>query len=269
MHDVGDRTAAGPTSCPPWRRLALAGRPTPGRRRLRRLTLSRLAKPGQERQHVQGNSGVQGTSDPEALARDPQRLRAQMGAFTDRYRSAVLSQCARLRQLARQLLAPLNRAARRAVVAAAAELMALSLALQEEYAASGEVIIALVYRMEAADARLASAIAAAWPTGPEQPARAIHHMATALHEVVHLAQLAREWRQDAINLRHSLALEDAAEGAPDEGRAARQAAIAAGIARLDDYVRQNMDDLDRWLKAAAELNPRAFRAATDPRRDRL
>ncbi|MFC0282678.1 hypothetical protein ACFFJB_03480 [Camelimonas abortus] len=155
-------------------------------------------------------------------------------------------------------LAPLNPAARLRARRASAEMMALAMTFHDEYAATGEIVFALVYRLEAAGERLAAAVDAVSPRLPGEPAGELRLMATALAETVHLAQLAREWRQDAINLRHGLE-----HGAHD---GARRAAVEAGVRQLEAYVRQNMSDFSRWLAAAQRLNPAAARAAAALRR---
>lgn len=149
------------------------------------------------------------------------------------------------------LLAPFNPRTKRRLRQAAADMMAAARELQSEYAATQAISFAMAYRLEAAHAALIRAVAAS--TGKRSIAKPPldnqrTRMASALLQVAHLAQVAREWQQDIINLQHSLATE---ELLPDQ-----REALAAGKEHLEGYVRQNMHDLDRWLQAAEKLNGR-------------
>lgn len=146
-------------------------------------------------------------------------------------------------------LAPFNPRAKRRLRQAIAGMLVAAHELQTEYATSQSISFATVYRLEAAHAALMRALGAM--TGPgarPQPDNDRTRMASALLQVTHLAQVAREWQQDIFNLQHSLATETVPE--------AQRPALEAGMDHLQGYVQQNMHDLDRWLQAAEKLNTR-------------
>ena len=142
-------------------------------------------------------------------------------------------------------LAPLHPRARRRLRAATADMLAIARELHETYAASAVLDVALVYRLEAAHRALNHALAAVTRPGPP-PDTDRTRMATALTQAVWLAQAAREWRQDIMNLRHALVGEDLTD--------AQREAVESGVRHLQGYVQQNMHDFGRWLEAASRLN---------------
>lgn len=155
-------------------------------------------------------------------------------------------------------LAPFNPRARRRLRRATAAMMAVARELHETHAASGVLDVALVYRLEAANTALGHALAAVTRPGPP-PDTDRTRMATALTQAVWLAQVAREWQQDIINLRHALAEETMPE--------AQQAALEGGVRHLQGYVQQNMYDFGRWLEAAARLGGDGKRAGGETGRE--
>jgi len=141
-------------------------------------------------------------------------------------------------------LAPLNPRARRRLRAATTDMLTVARELHGAYAASEALDVALVYQLEAAHMALNHALAAVTRPGPP-PDTDRTRMATALTQAVWLAQAAREWRQDIMNLRHALASEELTD--------AQREALESGVRHLQGYVQQNMHDFSRWLEAASRL----------------
>jgi len=156
----------------------------------------------------------------------------------------MLARPARWFKAAAAWLAPFSPRARRRLRAAATDMLAIARELHETYAASETLDVALVYRLEAAHMALNHALAAVARPGPP-PDTDRTRMATALTQAVWLAQAAREWRQDIMNLRHALEGEDLT--------GAQREALEGGVRHLQGYVQQNMHDFSRWLEAASRL----------------
>lgn len=143
-------------------------------------------------------------------------------------------------------LAPYNPRARRRFRQAVAAMVGIADDLHADYAVAHTVNVALVYRLETAHAALTQALAAtrrhqAGPPPDDDRSR----LATALLQVVYLAQVAREWQQDSINLRHALNEYEMSD--------AQRIRLDAGVRQLDGYVAQNIADSARWLEAARRL----------------
>ena len=149
-------------------------------------------------------------------------------------------------------LAPFNPRARRQLRRATVDMMTIARELHETYVASDTLNVALVYRLEAAHTALGHALAAVTRPGPPADNDRTR-MATALTQAAWLAQVAREWQQDVVNLRHALAEETMPE--------AQRAALESGVRHLQGYVQQNMHDFDRWVQAAARLGAQSRHTA--------
>lgn len=163
-------------------------------------------------------------------------------------------------------LAPYNPRAHRRFREAAAHMLALGHGLQAEFSETHSISFSLVYRLEAAQTTMKQALdAICLPSLAPRPDNRRTRMATALLEVAHLAQLAREWQQDVINLQHTLmAATQMASSHIDpyepDGIAPEQPlsiderlAVESGVKHLQGYISQNMHDLGRWLQAAEQL----------------
>ncbi|WP_188611183.1 hypothetical protein [Chelatococcus reniformis] len=114
--------------------------------------------------------------------------------------------------------------------------------LLTEFETTREVSFPIVYRLETAYAAFDRAIAA---SSVDIYGQRRARLRDALLQVVHLAQVAREWQQDIYNLRQG--------PYHDEPQPENEAALEAGIAHLRQFIRQNMADLASWLSAAERL----------------
>jgi len=144
-------------------------------------------------------------------------------------------------------LAPYHPRARRRFRETASAMIAIADDLHGDYAIAQSVNVALVYRLETAHAALTQALAGTRrPQAGPPPDDDRSRLATALLQVVYLAQVAREWQQDSINLRHTLSEHDL--------NPAQRAQLESGVHQLESYVRLNIADSARWLEAARKLS---------------